>query len=200
MLENPRIGINKRFAVIILTSLLLIALTGCQASKKQAPSVCLDKKPVTPAPVKKSTPPASLLVKSVVLTKDKVPMGGSGITVKNNRVNPDELFGPPNDEAWPKKGYVFLIASVDIESDSDDKWVNIVRSSHLVDSKGSKHRLGLWYYRDAYRPTIAFTFGRNAIRRVPSTKLLFHLPDPLPVGLKMMTGGKEVANISSLLP
>ena len=201
MLNSIRIGVNKWLVVNVLVFLLLIALTGCQTSKKEPPPARFTKKTAPPARLtKKPEPPARLLVKSVTLTRDKVPMGGAEFTITNNRVNPDELFGPPDTEAWPKEGHIFLIISVNIETDSADKWVDLVRSTHLVGSKGSKHFLGLWYYKDAYRTSNALTFGRRSISPVPSTSLIYHLPDPLPADLKMIAGGKEVADISSLLP
>ena len=66
MLNSIRIGVNKWLVVNVLVFLLLIALTGCQTSKKEPPPARFTKKTAPPARLtKKPEPPARLLVKSV---------------------------------------------------------------------------------------------------------------------------------------
>ncbi len=133
-----------------------------------------------------------ITVTKVTATKEKLPMGTTKVQIKHNKIDPKEIFGPPVDEAWATEGNVFLIFWVEINADSDKKRLELVRSAYLVDAEGNKYELDLWYFNEAYRVT-HFISAAEGLGVGSETRLGFHILDPLPEGIKLMSDQLEVA-------
>lgn len=133
-----------------------------------------------------------MAVTKVVATKKKLPLGNTQFNITNNKIDSDQLFGPAVTEAWAKEGHVMLVFWVKLDVASDKAWIALVRSIKLIDSQGTGHRLNLWYFKDAYRVT-HFIDSAQGLGLGPETRLGFQIKEPLPAGLKLMAGGKEIA-------
>jgi hypothetical protein len=136
----------------------------------------------------------TISVVKAMTTKAKLPMGNTIFNISNNKIDNNELFGPPVTEAWAKEGHVLLILWVNIKVNSDKEWLDLVNSLHLVDDQWVNYHLDLWYFREAYRVT-HFMESAEGLGLGAETRLAFQIKDPLPSGLKLKVNQREVALI-----
>ena len=140
----------------------------------------------------------NLSVQKATLSKKSVPYGTTAFQISGGRVNYNEMFGPAVTTASPKKGNQFLVLKVNIKERSDKKWKKLIGSAHLLDTKDSKYKMVLWFYKGAYRASGLLGFAKG-VKSIRDIELIYHIPDPLPDGLKLKAGEKEIADISTLL-
>ncbi|MBE9572730.1 MAG: hypothetical protein IMF11_19055 [Proteobacteria bacterium] len=139
-----------------------------------------------------------IVVKRAELSKAQLPYGTTQFNIFNSRINQAELFGPPVTEARPKEGYQFVVLDVSVNARSDKKWKELVQSVHFIDSTGTKYMMDAWYFKGAYRSRALLGWAKG-VKSSRETHLFYHVPDPLPDGLKLIIGEKEKRPLKEFL-
>ena len=195
-------GFMKEFRInannLLSAFLIAVLLTGCGGTQTQP-----TQKNTQPTQTKKTSTsqdiPVQILEYSLIKSTEKLPFGGQQFQITNNKIsNNQQVLGPPDNEVWAKDGHQFVVLSVNIDTQNEREWINIVTSAQLVDQDGKSKYANLWYFNGAFRPYTLLTFGLSGFNPGQQTKLAFHMQDPLPPKLKVKIQNREIGFLEDM--
>ena len=178
--------------------LIAILLAGCGGTQTQAVQ-----KNVQPTQINKTSASQDISVQvleyALIKSIEKLPFGGQQFQITNNKIsNNQQVLGPPDNEVWAKDGHQFVVLSVNIATQNEREWIEIVTSAQLVEQNGKSKYADLWYFNGAFRPRTLLTFGLSGFNPGQQTKLAFHMQDPLPPKLKVKIQNREMGFLEDM--
>jgi hypothetical protein len=99
---------------------------------------------------------------------------------------------------WAKDVHQLVVLSVNIATQNEREWIEIVTSAQLVEQNGNSKYADLWYFNGAFRPCTLLTFGLSGFNPGQQTKLAFHMLDPLPPKLKVKIQNREMGFLEDM--